>query len=142
VVQFVQAVRKQIKKGLALEGLNRDRNNDGSLDMAERAGNFVEGVSLRLQAFLAALAAESIVGTTLRFALLLIPWPFYIAIFQVRRAHDRSPSRPHAHPHPHTPSPSRCGRGPDALPSSGPAAHSRSPSPTPTPTLTACTSVV
>ena len=62
-----------------------DRDGDGTIEAHEIAMQTIENVSLRLQAFLAAIAHESIMGTALRFMLLFIPWPFYIAVFQVRR---------------------------------------------------------
>ena len=66
-----------------------DRDGDGTIEAHEIAMQTIENVSLRLQAFLAAIAHESIMGTALRFMLLFIPWPFYIAVFQVRRMHTR-----------------------------------------------------
>lgn len=55
----------------------------GQVEAHEIAIQALENATLRVQAFLAAVAAESIVGTALRLVLLMIPWPFYIAIFQV-----------------------------------------------------------
>jgi len=60
-----------------------DRDGDGEVEAHEVAIQTIENAFLRVQAFLAAVAAESIIGTALRFTLLMIPWPFYIAIFQV-----------------------------------------------------------
>ena len=74
-----------------------DRDGDGTIEAHEIAMQTIENVSLRLQAFLAAIAHESIMGTALRFMLLFIPWPFYIAVFQVRRVHTREEQTRHNH---------------------------------------------
>ena len=47
------------------------------------ARQIAERTYWRTQAFVAALASESIIGTALRFTVLFLPWPFYTAIFQV-----------------------------------------------------------
>jgi len=60
-----------------------DRDGDGEVEAHEIAVQAIENAYLRLQAFLSAIAAESIMGTAVRFTLLMIPWPFYIAVFQV-----------------------------------------------------------
>merc|ERR1719247_3661890 len=41
----------------------------------------VDHVSLRLQAFFAAINEASVIGTALRFTLLIVPWPLYTAVF-------------------------------------------------------------
>ena len=79
-VEVIVAFRKQLKmKARVLV----DRDGDGEVEAHEVAIQTIENAFLRVQAFLAAVAAESIIGTALRFTLLMIPWPFYIAIFQV-----------------------------------------------------------
>ena len=80
LVEVMMAFRKQLKmKARVLV----DRDGDGEVEAHEVAIQTIENAFLRVQAFLAAVAAESIIGTALRFTLLMIPWPFYIAIFQV-----------------------------------------------------------
>ena len=81
IVEIVMALRSQLK--MRSKGAFVDRDGDGFIEAHEMIMNTVEDVSIRLQAFLAAVAAESIMGTAMRFTILVIPWPFYIGIFQV-----------------------------------------------------------
>jgi hypothetical protein len=80
LVRFMWSIRKQLK--LRAKVLV-DRDGDGTIEAHEVLLQAAENVSLRIQAFLAALAHDSIVRTTLQICLFFIPWPFYLAVFQV-----------------------------------------------------------
>jgi len=75
---FAKAVREQLR--LRFEAL-RDLDGNGSVEASEVAKQLAERTYWRTQAFIAAFASESIVGTSLRWTLLLLPWGFYEAIF-------------------------------------------------------------
>lgn len=80
VVELAFAFRQQLKLKAKVFV---DRDGDGSVEIHEAAIQALENVSLRLQAFLATVASKSLVGTALRFTLLLVPWPFYAFVFEV-----------------------------------------------------------
>jgi hypothetical protein len=79
-VQLLWSIRKQLK--LRAKVLV-DRDGDGEIEAHEVLLQAAENVSLRLQALLAALAHESIIVTSFKMTLFLIPWPFYMAVFSV-----------------------------------------------------------
>jgi hypothetical protein len=77
VLEFVCAMRAQLK----MRSKVYDAVKSG--DAVESVENAVAEAHVRLASFLAAMADESIIGTTFRFLCLLIPWPFYFAVFKV-----------------------------------------------------------
>ena len=79
ILDFLLAFRKQFRTRARLLV---DRDGDGTITTAEVAVQAYENVSLRLQALLAAIASESIVGTMFRFIVFMLPWPFYVAVFR------------------------------------------------------------
>jgi hypothetical protein len=70
-ISFIFAVKRAVSMRIVA-----DKDGDGIVTASERLVAAAE----RLEGFLAALEAESIVGTSLRFLLVMIPWPFFNAV--------------------------------------------------------------
>jgi len=80
IFKFIIAVREQLR--IRWEAL-KDLDGDGDIDAQEIAQQVAERVYWRTQAFIAANAQDSVLETAAKWTVLLIPWPFYVYIFQV-----------------------------------------------------------
>ena len=61
----------------------RDLDGDGNIDALEMAQQYADQVYYRSQAFIHALAEESILATAAKWTVVFIPWPFYVYVFTV-----------------------------------------------------------
>lgn len=77
---IVKNVREQMKKTW---GALQDLDGDGTLEAHEVAQQYAARAHWRLQAFINAQAEESILGTALKWTVVLIPWSFYVYVFVV-----------------------------------------------------------